>query len=346
MAKLNIGLIGVGRIGQRHARIIATQVEGAQLYAVAEPHPATREAFVAGFNPAPQHVFEDWQEMVNRPDVDAVVICTPTSLHHEHVAGVAAAGKPMLCEKPLALTVSNTQAAIAAARAARVPLQVGFMRRFDALQRRMREVIQSGAIGMPVMLKMSGRDNACPRTEFASPAVSGGLLIDMAIHDFDQARFLMGEEVVRVSAEGTLMVCENIRAVGDIDNAVVNLRFASGAIGNLDVSRTAFYGYDFPYEVLGSAGAVRVIGWPGPEFQVQVLSEAGVKRETFAMPDGRFADSYVAQMQDFVTRVVGAGEAPAVSGEDALKALQISLAARQSFESGAFVDLRQDGGHL
>lgn len=257
MTKINIGLIGVGRIGQRHVRIIASQVEGAQLYAIAEPHRATREVFAASVNPAPQHVFEDWQEMVNRPDIDAVVICTPTSIHHDHVAGAAEAGKPILCEKLLALEVSTTQATIAAADKAHVPLQVGFMRRFDALQRRMREIIQSGAIGTPVMRKMSGRDNGRPCTEFASPAVSGGLLIDMAIHDLDQARFLMGDEGVRVSAEDTLMVGENIRAVGDIDNVVVNLRFASGAIGNLDVSRTSFYGDDFPYEVLGAAGLGR-----------------------------------------------------------------------------------------
>ena len=337
MAKVNIGLIGVGRIGRKHADIIAKQVEGAALHAIAEPHQATREAFLAEFNPTPQHVFADWREMVNRPDIDAVVICTPTSVHHEHVAGAAAAGKPILCEKPLALEIATTQLAIAAAEKAGVPLQVGFMRRFDGPQRRMREIIQSGVIGTPVLLKMSGRDNGCPRTEFASPLVSGGLFVDMAIHDFDQARFLMGSEVVRVSAEGTLMVCENIRAVGDIDNGVVNLRFDSGAIGTLDVTRTAFYGYDFPYEVMGSTGAVRVTGWPGPNFHVQILTSAGVKQETFALPNGRFTDSYAAQMQDFVTRVVGAGAAPTVGGTDALKALQICLAVRQSYQSGVFV---------
>lgn len=339
MSKINIGLIGVGRIGRRHAQIIATQTQGAALYAIAEPHAETREAFLKEFGSTPQHVFADWQEMVNRPDIDAVVICTPTSVHHEHVAGAAAAGKPILCEKPLALEIETTRQAIDAAARAGVPLQVGFMRRFDGPQRRMREIVQSGLIGKPILIKMSGRDNGCPRTEFARPSVSGGLFIDMGIHDMDQARFLMGEEVVRVSAESTLMACENIRAVGDVDNGVVNLRFASGAIGNLDVTRTAFYGYDFPYEVMGDKGAVRVTGWPGPNYSVQILTNTGVKQEVFALPSGRFTDGYVAQMQDFVTRVVGKGEAPAVGGVDALKALQICLAARQSAETGAFVAL-------
>src|SRR6266702_945939 len=162
-----------------------------------------------------------------------------------------------LYARTLATQVTGVQ--LYAVAQAHVPLQVGFMRRFDTGYQKAKALIDEGHIGRPVTFKSIGRDPFCPRREYADPVMSGGLIIDMAIHDFDLARWLMGSEVERVSAEGTLLVCKDLESVGDIDNAVINLRFVNGALGNVEVSRNAFYGYDIRTEVLGSEGAL-VIG--------------------------------------------------------------------------------------
>jgi predicted dehydrogenase len=167
------------------------------------------------------------------PELDAVVIATPTSTHYELVIAAASVGKAIFCEKPLALTLEETRSALEAVARAQVPLQVGFMRRFDAGYQKAKALINGGLIGSPVTFKSLSRDPFCPRAEYASPAQSGGLIFDMAIHDFDLARWLIGSEVERVTAEGTLLVCKELETVGDIDNALINLRFMSGALGML-----------------------------------------------------------------------------------------------------------------
>src|SRR5258706_811806 len=141
---------------------------------------------------------------------------------------------------------------------AQVPLQVGFMRRFDAAYQKAKALIDTGQLGYPVTFKSLSRAPFCPQPEYADPAKSGGLILDMAIHDLDLARWLMGSEVERVTAEGSILVCKVLESVGDIDNAVINMRFVSGALGNIEVSRNAFYGYDIRTEVLDSAGAVMI----------------------------------------------------------------------------------------
>ncbi len=241
-ARLKIGVIGLGRMGQLYARTLASQVSGVHLYAIADVEEQVRSALAGEFSIP--HAFADIHELITLPDLDAVVITTPTRTHPELVIATARAGKAIFCEKPLALTLEETRTVLDAVAQANVPLQVGFMRRFDAAYQRAKTLIAEGRIGRPVTFKSIGRDPFCPRPEYADPAQSGGLIIDMAIHDFDLARWLMGSEVERVSAEGTLLVCEQLEQVGDIDNAVINLRFANNALGNVEVSRNAFYGYE------------------------------------------------------------------------------------------------------
>ncbi len=259
-AQIHVGVIGLGRMGRLYARTVASLVDGARLVAVADVDPTVRAQVATQF--AVPHAFADAAYVLALDEVDAVIIATPTSSHRDLVIAAAHAGKAIFCEKPLALTLDGTREAIAAARRAGVPLQVGFMRRFDTAYRKAKALIDAGSIGRPVTFKAVGRDPFCPRAAFADPQHSGGLIIDMGIHDFDLARWLMGAEVERVSAEGTLMVCHDLAAVGDIDNAVVNLRFRSGALGNVEVSRNAFYGYDIRTEVLGSEGAVTIGNLP------------------------------------------------------------------------------------
>jgi inositol 2-dehydrogenase len=331
-SRLNIGVIGLGRMGRLYARALAREVSGAELYAVAEPDALVRAAVAADFGVP--HVLADVHDLLGLPDLDALVIATPTSTHSGLVVAAAGAGRPIFCEKPLALTLADTQAALDAVERAGVPLQVGFMRRFDAAYQRAMALIAEGRIGRPTTFKSIGRDPFCPRPEYADPAHSGGLIVDMAIHDFDLARWLVGSEVARVSAEGATLVCDELRAVGDIDNAVINLRFASGAIGNVEVSRNAFYGYDIRTEVLGSEGAV-TIGAHG-HTPVLLLTRAGGQHDLMPYLLERFGDAYRAQLQHFVD-CLRDGRAPSVGGADGLAALKIALAATQAQREGRAV---------
>jgi inositol 2-dehydrogenase len=329
-AQINIGVIGLGRMGQLYTRLLATQINGARLYAVAETR--SQVADELGISPA----FADPRELLALPELDAVVITTPTSTHHDLVIAAAEAGKAIFCEKPLALTLADTRSALEAVERAQVPLQVGFMRRFDAAYQKARAMIESGQIGYPVTFKSVGRDPFCPQPEYADPAKSGGLILDMAIHDFDLARWLMGSEVERVTAEGTTLVCNTLASVGDIDNAVINLRFVSGALGNVEVSRNAFYGYDIRTEVLGSEGAV-MIG-THQHTPVLLLTRAGAQHDITPYLMERFGDAYRAQLQHFVD-CLSSGQPPLVSGADALAAFEIGIAATQSYQTERTVTL-------
>jgi scyllo-inositol 2-dehydrogenase (NAD+) len=337
-AFVKIGVIGLGRMGLLYTRMLATQITGARLHAVAEVEGRARSQVADDL--AISHVVADPYELITLPELDAVVIATPTSTHHDLVIAAAQAGKAIFCEKPLALTLEENRSALEAVARAQVPLQIGFMRRFDAAYQKAKALIDSGQIGYPVTFKSLGRDPFCPQPEFAHPAKSGGLILDMAIHDFDLARWLMGSEVERVTAEGTTLVCKVLESVGDIDNAVINLRFASGAIGNVEVSRNAFYGYDIRTEVLGSEGSV-MIG-AHQHTPVLLLTRAGAQHDITPYLMERFGDAYRTQLQHFID-CVASGRPPLVSGTDALAAYEIGLAATRSYQTGQPVLLREAG---
>ncbi len=339
--RLNIGVIGLGRMGRLYARTITTQVAGVQLYAVAEPDAQARAVVVEAF-PVP-HVFADPEDLLALPDLDAVVIATPTSTHHALVIAAAQARKAIFCEKPLAISLADTRTALDAVAQAGVPLQVGFMRRFDAAYMRAKALIDEGRIGQPVTFKGVGRDPFCPNPLFADPAKSGGLLIDMGIHDFDLARWLMGSEVERVSAEGSLLVCDTLKAVGDIDNAVVNLRFVNGALGNVEVSRNAFYGYDIRTEVLGSEGALNIGVYQ--QTPVLLLTREGAQHDIVPYLMERFGPAYSAQIAHFA-ECLRDNKPPAVGGADALAAFEIGLAATRSVQESRPITLAEVRGGL
>jgi scyllo-inositol 2-dehydrogenase (NAD+) len=338
-ARVKIGVIGLGRMGRLYTRMLATQIDGACLYAVAEVDEQARSQVLDVLGVP--HAFADAYELMMLPELDAVVITTPTSTHHELVMAAAQAGKAIFCEKPLALTLEETRSALEAVARAQVPLQVGFMRRFDAAYQKAKTLIDSGQIGYPVTFKSIGRDPFCPKPEYADPAKSGGLILDMAIHDFDLARWLMGSEVERVTAEGTTLVCKVLASVGDIDNAVINLRFASGALGNIEVSRNAFYGYDIRTEVLGSEGAVMV--GVHQHTPVLLLTRAGAQHDITPYLMERFGDAYRTQLQHF-TNCLTNDQPPLVSGADALAAYEIGVAATRSYQTGYPVSLNSKSG--
>ena len=322
-ARINVGVIGLGRMGQLYARFLATQVSGAHLYAVSEVNEQARASFAAEYNGT--RIFADPFELLSQPDLEAVVVATPTSTHYDLVIAAVQAGKAIFCEKPLALNPAQNVEMIEAAEKAGVPLQVGFMRRFDAGYQRAKKLIGEGRIGTPVTFKSLSRDPFCPPKNYLDPAKNGGLLVDMGIHDFDLARWLMGSEVQRVSGEGTTLVCEDLKAVDDFDNAVVVLRFRNGALGHVEASRNAFYGYDIRTEVLGSEGAL-MIG-AQQHTPVLLLTRSGAQHDTMPYLMERFGDAYRAQLQHFV-ECVQTGSAPSVGGRDALAALKIGIAAK------------------
>lgn len=334
--RIRFGLIGAGRIGQVYGRIFAGGATGAELVIIADPREVAAQETAASFGI--RAWTNDYREVLDRPDVDAVVIATPTNTHVEVVKAAAAAGKQIFCEKPLALTVAGCDEAIAATEYAGVKLMVGFMRRFDLAYRSAKQKIVEGGIGVPVMYKGLGRDPRRTTLEFARRESSGGLLMDMGIHDYDLARWLMGDQIVRVHVEGGCLVYPELAEVGDIDNAVVNLRFAGGAVGNVDLSRNAVYGHDIRTEVLGSTGGVRVgrgtqtdALWMGPE---------GVAHDLMLHPGHRFSAAFTAEIGEFV-RCIREGTPPPVTGADARAATAVGEAAVRSLDERRPVEISE-----
>lgn len=335
-ASLNIGLIGFGRMGQGHAHNVASRVRGATLFAVAEPVKDLRDLASSLYPSA--RVVASVDDMLALPGLDAVLIATPTSLHRESIVAAAERGKPIFTEKPLALTLDDCRASMQAAERAGVPLQVGFMRRFDAGYAEAQRRIAAGEIGTPVMFKGIGRDGDCPRPGFADPKKSGGLIFDMGIHDIDIARFMMGDEVTKVSAMATLMTCPDLEAVGDVDNAVINMAFRGGAVGNVETSRSAFYGYDLRHEVVGTHGMIAVGNYQAMPLVIQ-RDRSGAISGIPGQTD-RFGAAYVAQLEHFV-ECVRAGRMPSVTGRDGYEASRICVASTLAQHTGRTVQLEE-----
>ncbi len=327
MAKIGIGVIGLGRMGRVYANFVAGQLEDAELVAVSDPQPSVLAQYSVT-------TAEDYTVLLADPHVDAVIVTTPTHTHREIVIAAAQAGKAIFCEKPTALTLRETDEMIAAVNSAGVLLQIGFMRRFDRAYSEAKRQIDAGAIGTPVMIRSIGRDPYRTSLEYADPSVSGGLIVDMGIHDFDVVRWLTGDEIQRVYAETAALVYPELTTVGDVDNAQITLKFESGGLGNIEVSRTAKYGYDIRGEVVGTEGALQ-IGYL-QETAVLTLTKAGVRHDVVPHFPERFGPAYTAQIAAFVT-CVRDGKPPAVTAQDARAALQAAIAATRSQHTGQVV---------
>jgi myo-inositol 2-dehydrogenase/D-chiro-inositol 1-dehydrogenase len=273
--------------------------------------------------------------VIEHPDIDAIVICTPTDTHTQIVEEVAAAGKHVFCEKPLDFDIAGVDRAIAAVEAAGVKFQVGFNRRFDSNHSRVRELVAAGKIGEPHILRITSRDPEAPSIDYVK--VSGGIFLDMTIHDFDMARYLIGSEVEEIFAAGGVMVDPRIGEAGDIDTAVMVLRFRNGVIGTIDNSRRAAYGYDQRVEVFGSGGMVATSN-KAPD--AAVVSDGvgihGPLPHYFFIE--RYADSYITEMNAFV-RCILEDETPPVTGIDGRIPVVMGHAARKSYEENRPVRL-------
>jgi inositol 2-dehydrogenase len=316
-------------MGATLARHLAFEVDAAVLLAIADPdvQRAADVAQVLGVS----DTYGDPEEMLARDDLEAVVVATPTNTHAKVIGAAAAAGKHIFTEKPLALTIEGCDEAIAAVEASGRKMHVGFMRRFDAAHAAAKEKIDAGAIGRPVLFKAVGRDSWRPTVEYARRENSGGLMMDMGIHDFDAARWLMDSEVVRVYSEGDCLLYPELREAGDIDNAVVNLRFANGAIGDVEISRSGLYGYDIRTEVVGTEGSL-MIGTL-QQTPTLLLTRNSVAHDTYPGFMERFAEAYADEMKDFAHAILEDRE-PSVGGADARAATLIGVAAMRSLDEG------------
>jgi predicted dehydrogenase len=282
--------------------------------------------------------YVDYHDLLLDPNVQAVIITTPTSTHRDVVIAAAAAGKAIFCEKPTALTLSATDEMIEAVEKAHVMFQVGFMRRFDSGYAAAKRQIEAGAIGDPVVIRSIGRDPFRTSLEYANPAVSGGLILDMAIHDFDLLRWLMGDEVQRVYTEVASLVYPELQKVGDVDNAMINVRFEKGGLGNVEVSRTANYGYDIQCNVIGTKGALQ-IGYL-QETPVLILTPEGARHDVVPHFPQRFGNAYTTQIAHFV-ECLRDDKQPSVTHIDARAALQIGIAATLSQHESRIVYVRE-----
>ncbi|HHR85094.1 MAG TPA: inositol 2-dehydrogenase [Candidatus Acetothermia bacterium] len=335
MSNIKIGLIGAGRIGRLHAANLSYRVSGAEIVAVADVFPGAAKECAQELS-IPSAV-EDPRRILDDPRIDAVFICTSTDTHASLIEQAAKAGKHIFCEKPIALDLPTIDRALATVGRAGVSLQIGFNRRFDSNFRRARELVAEGKIGQPHVLRITSRDPEPPPPEYVK--VSGGIFLDMMIHDFDMARYLMQDEVVEVYASGAVLVDPRIGELGDVDTAVVTLHFKSGALGVIDNSRRAVYGYDQRAEVFGEKGTV-VVSNPKPDTAVLSGSEGDHSSALYHFFTDRYMDAYVAEAEAFVLSIEK-GESPLVSGRDGKIPVAMGYAAKLSLAENRPVRLTE-----
>ena len=320
---IKLGIIGAGRIGRVHANTLTTRVPGAEALAIADIFEASAKSAAADYgipdysaNPA---------EIINSGEIDAVVICSSTDTHCRFITDAARAGKQIFCEKPIAFDLAEIDAALAVVAEQGVQLQIGFNRRFDSNHARIKHAIESGEIGSPHTLTIISRDPSPPPIDYIK--VSGGLMMDMMIHDFDMCRFLLGE-VEELFALADVMVDPAIGEAGDIDTAKVMLRFKNGVIGTIENSRQAVYGYDQRVEVFGSGGAASSGNWHP---NAVTISDAASVRSDLPLNFfvERYIESYAAEMIAFVEAISSDADVPVV-GNDGRVPVLMAMAGMRS----------------
>ncbi len=334
---IRTGLIGTGRIGRLHAENLKFRLPEAELVAVADVDEASARSCAARYGVSDAGA--DYRKVLERPDVRAVLVCSSTDTHTRIIEEAAAAGKHVFCEKPIDADPGRIDRAIAAVRKAGVLLQVGFNRRFDPNFRRLRQAVEKGEIGTPHQVHIISRDPGPPPLEYIRR--SGGMFMDMTIHDFDMAPYLVGDEVVEVYATGGVRVDPAIGEAGDIDTATVLLRFKGGAVGIIENCRKAVYGYDQRAEVFGSGGSIRA---ENNHPNNVILSDAHHVRRDLPLHFflERYAESYVVELRDFFSAIRTGGPSP-VSGEAGRVPVVLAMAATRSLKENRPVRVAEIG---
>ncbi|MCI3922939.1 inositol 2-dehydrogenase [Paenibacillus sp. TRM 82003] len=335
MAKVKIGIIGAGRIGKLHADNLL-RLPGAEVVAVSDLFVGPElEAWASERGIG--LLTKDSSDIIRHPDIDAVFICSSTDTHVPLIKEAARAGKHIFCEKPISMSLEATEEALEAVKQAGVKLQIGFNRRFDHNFKRVREHVANGTIGEPHIVKITSRDPSPPPKEYIR--VSGGLFMDMAIHDFDMARFLSGSEVTEVYAQGGVLIDPAFAECEDVDTAIITLTFANGALGVIDNSRKAAYGYDQRVEVFGSKGSIAVAN-DHPNSAVVSTADGVMSDKPLYFFLERYMQAYVEEVQAFIRSVAG-GDPIVVEGNDGLQAERIALAAKWSLSLNRPVNISE-----
>jgi len=334
MSELRMAVVGVGRMGLTHAENLVHRTRGARLVAVTTSSAERAEAVRRCCGAVP--VYENLDRLIESESLDAVIVSSSTSVHVENVEQCAAAGLHILCEKPLGLTLEDCGIAENAAISAGVKLMIGHTRRFDSGYEEAKRLIESGAIGRPVLYRSISGDVNPPPPAFADLGVSGGLILDSMYHDIYLGRWLMNDEIIRVYGEGDALIDDDVGSVGDVDNAVVSARFAGGAMATLTASRTTRYGHDLRGEVIGDEGAVQVGRLR--KTPVRWLDKSGAHHDAVFTTPERMGDAFETMLQSFVDCIVEDTEPP-VSSQDGLATLAIAIAARQSIQTGTPVEI-------
>jgi predicted dehydrogenase len=338
---LRLCVIGVGRAGLVHAASIQNLAGHALLVALCDPNVEGLAA--AGRELAVERRYRDYRDALHDPEVEAVVIATPVSLHREIACEAAAQGKHIFLEKPMALSVAGCEAINQAAERAGVILQIGFMRRFDAAFLEAKQLLDSGEMGRVMTIKSTGRGPGLPPDWIYDITKSAGMLAEVNSHDFDSVRWLVGSDIVRVYAEAANFKCNDVRESHPdfYDNAIVSLRFADGTLGLIDGSCPTHYGYDARVEILCERGLL-FIGSVEDRAAIRVTRDGQVTGRAVDSWRTLFREAYLAEMLHFV-QCVKQGTTPRATGEDGLKALEAVAAANLSIRRGEPVALGAAG---
>ena len=337
MRKLGVGVLGVGEMGKRHAENLRRLVPQAALVAIADV--SQERARQVATELEIESSYGSLEAMLENKRIDAVLIATPDKFHAQAIEVAARTGKDILCEKPLALNLTDAHKALRAVSKAGTRLQIGFMRRYDPAYAAAMKRIEAGEIGTPVIFKSVGRDKDQPPLSAYQSTLNGMVFYNNTIHDFDLARWLMRDEVTSVHAFTTTAIRPEVAKYGDVVASVVNLKYEHGAIGNVESYVQAVYGYDVRTEVVGSNGSIFIGSLE--KIPAVFLTASGGERTLADHFLTRFADAYLEEVRDFVNNILD-GRAPRVSGEDGLKALAIAVAAEESHRESKPVEVTEE----
>ena len=339
--KLRIGIIGAGRIGKLHANNLVSRVKDAELVAVSDVYEPAAKDLAEKLGVA--NYYSDYHKILEDPTIDAVFICSSTNTHSPISIEAAQAGKHIFCEKPIDHDLDKIKKVLDEVKKAGVKYQVGFNRRFDRNFSHVHDVVENGGIGDVQIVKVTSRDPEAPPLSYVK--VSGGIFVDMTIHDFDMVRYLSGSEVTEVYAAGAALVNPRIQELGDIDSAQITLRFENGAIGCISNSRRAAYGYDQRAEVFGSKGSAAT---QNDTASTLILSdEQGIQSEKplyFFLE--RYMQSFAEEIISF-TQAIQENKPTAVGGVDGLIPVLMAKAAEKSMREHrpvTIAEIKQEEG--
>nr|WP_321443007.1 inositol 2-dehydrogenase [uncultured Cohaesibacter sp.] len=329
---IRIGLLGAGRIGQIHARAVSA-LDNVEIVAVYDPFDEAA-AYVQAMTGAARRT--SVMEIVDDPDINAVIIASPTNQHADQIIEAAQAGKHIFCEKPIDLDLKKVRECVAEVEKAGVQLMIGFNRRFDYNFNAVKRNIDNGEVGEVELVQITSRDPEAPSAAYLKN--SGGLFLDMMIHDFDMARYVLNDDIVEVFATGSVLTDPEIGKIGDLDTATATLKTAKGRIAVITNSRRASYGYDQRVEVHGSKGMVRADNLRGTS--VTLATKEGYRSDPLLdFFIQRYAEAYKAELQTFCRLLAGHNEIYP-DHVDGMKAIELAHAAQQSYKTGKAVKIR------